>query len=307
MTLIISVTTPEGIVMASDSRQSQRNNKNMTRISTNSANKIFSINNRVIVATAGLAFFADNSGIQRNVSEYIREFTKLTDYEELTVKEIAYQLHDFLNNKYPWEEQLEMSAQQFKMEAQRSGSQIISMDKKSDGIEFKIRQPNGLIEDGKLNIEVINILISGYNTDGSSETYEIRSPGIIDIKRRSGEYGSTWIGQGDLVSRLILGYDGRLLNLPSFGEIFQKNQEQTIQQLRGLEYNIQWGLLTLQDAIDLAVFLIKSTETLQKYGDGINMDIGEIQGVGGPIDVVVITKDNGIEWLKHKTLTVPEY
>ena len=68
-------------------------------------------------------------------------------------------------------------------------------------------------------------------------------------------------------------------------------------QLRGLEYYIQWNLITLQDAVDLAVFLIKSTSMIQNYADGINMDVGDFQGVGGPIDVVLITKD-GINWIK---------
>mgnify|MGYP006369969525 CR=1 FL=1 len=49
MTLIINVTTPEGIVMASDSRQSQRNIKQYTRISTNSAKKLFALTDKVIV------------------------------------------------------------------------------------------------------------------------------------------------------------------------------------------------------------------------------------------------------------------
>ena len=36
MTLIINIVTPEGIIMASDSRQTERNIKQFTRISTNS-------------------------------------------------------------------------------------------------------------------------------------------------------------------------------------------------------------------------------------------------------------------------------
>ena len=54
MTLIINIVTPEGIIMASDSRQTERNIKQFTRISTNSAIKLFSLNDRVIVGTAGL-------------------------------------------------------------------------------------------------------------------------------------------------------------------------------------------------------------------------------------------------------------
>jgi 3D (Asp-Asp-Asp) domain-containing protein len=85
----------------------------------------------------------------------------------------------------------------------------------------------------------------------------------------------------------------------------QKND--LLQQLHGLEYNIQWSLMTLQDAIDLSVFLIKSTSMIQRYADGVNMDIGDIQGVGGPIDVAVITQEDGIEWITNQNLTIHDY
>lgn len=57
--------------------------------------------------------------------------------------------------------------------------------------------------------------------------------------------------------------------------------------------------------MDLAVFLIKSTSIMQRYADGISMDVGEIQGVGGPVDVVLITKD-GITWVNKKEVTYSE-
>ena len=76
-------------------------------------------------------------------------------------------------------------------------------------------------------------------------------------------------------------------------------------QIRGLEYFIQWSLITLQDAVDLAVFLIKSTSVMQRFADGISMDVGDYQSVGGPIDVVLITKD-GIKWINKKEITYSE-
>lgn len=304
MTLIINITTPEGIVMASDSRQSQRNIKQITRISTNSAQKLFSVNKRVVVATAGLAFFPDEKGIQTNVSKYIKEFSKEHDLDKLTVKEITYKLHDYINNKYPWEQQLDLSAQQLRIEAEQKGAQVLSIEKLNNSIKFKIKQANGRIEEGSLDIEAVDVLVSGFNLDGTYETYQLRSPGEITKKRGFNEHGSTWVGQGDAVSRLILGYDNRMLNLPIYQKM--KNQKELITQLHGLEYNIQWGLMTLQDAVNLATFLIKSTSMIQKYADGINMDIGDVQGVGGPIDIAIITKENGVEWINKKQVYYPE-
>jgi 20S proteasome alpha/beta subunit len=305
MTLIINVTTPDGIVMASDSRQSQRNIKQITRISTNTADKLFQVNKQVIVGTAGLAFFPNEKGMPTNVSKYINDFSNDNDLDELTVKEIAYKLHDYINARYPWEKQLDLSAQQLKIEAEQKGAQVLSIEKLEDSIEFKIKQVNGRIEEGHLDIEAVDILVSGYNDDGTTQTYELRCPGEITLERDVEEYGSTWVGQGDVVSRIILGYDSKMLNMP----VFQRNNNQKnelITQLHGLEYNIQWGLMTLQDAINLAVFLIKSTQMIQRYADGINMDIGDVQNVGGPIDIAVIRDGEGIEWINKKQLYYPQ-
>ena len=302
MTLIINIVTPEGIVMASDSRQTERNLKQFARISTNSANKLFTLNDRVIVATAGLAFFADETGIRKNVSEYIEKFKEDTNLDNLTVDEISNRLHDFINKEYPWEKQLDISAQQLEIEADRNGEKILSIDKKNDSIEFKIKQPSGRIKEGHLNIEPVNLLVSGYNPDGTAETYEVNAPGERILKRHNNEYGCTWLGQGDVVSRLILGYDSKVFNIPLIKSMNKHSLEDLRSQLRGLEYYIQWNLITLQDAVDLAVFLIKSTAMIQNFADGINMDVGDFQGVGGPIDVVLISKD-GIEWINKKEIT----
>lgn len=302
MTLIINIVTPEGIVMAADSRQTERNIKQFTRISTNSANKLFSLNNRVLVGTAGLAFFADNTGIRKNVSKYIESFKKENNLENLTVNEISTRLHEYINQEYPWEKQLDISAQQLEVEAKRNGEKILSIERRNHSIDFKIKQPSGRIKEGHLNIEPVNLLISGYNPDGTTETYELKSPGELHLIREDKEFGCRWVGQGDVVSRLILGHDSKLFKVPAIKSMSKKSIDEIKTQIRGLEYFIQWDLLSLQDAVDLASFLIKSTSIMQRYSDGINMDVGDFQAVGGPIDVAIITND-GICWIKKKEIT----
>ena len=75
---------------------------------------------------------------------------------------------------------------------------------------------------------------------------------------------------------------------------------------RNVEYNVSWNLLPLQDAIDMAVFLIKTTETMQKFSCGIIGENTEIPAVGGPIDVAVITKNDGIKWINRKEPYFPD-
>lgn len=93
--------------------------------------------------------------------------------------------------------------------------------------------------------------------------------------------------------------------MPVFDRM-SNHKKELLNQLHGLEYNIQWGLMTLQDAINLAVFLIKSTQMIQAYADGINMDIGDVQNVGGPIDIAVIRLDEGVDWINKKQLHYPQ-
>jgi len=305
MTLIINITTPEGIVLASDSRQTIRNN-DVRRVFTDNTRKLFRVNDRVMVGTAGLAFFVDETGIQKNMSKYMDEFTKSMDLADLTVKEVAHNLHDFINNKYPWEQQLDMSAKQLRIETEKSGAQILSLEKLSDSIKFKIKQLNGRIEEGRLNIELIEMIVAGFNKDGTAETYILQSPGSITKKRGFHEHGSTWIGQGDTVARILLGYDAKLLNLPIIKKNIKNEVNELTNQLHGLEYNINWNLMNLQDAVNLAVFLINTTAFIQQYADGVFMDSGDVQGVGGPIDVAIITEKDGIRWIRQKKITYPE-
>jgi len=41
---------------------------------------------------------------------------------------------------------------------------------------------------------------------------------------------------------------------------------------------------------------------MQRFSDGINADPGDMPGVGGPIDVAVITPDKGFMWINKKKL-----
>lgn len=73
-------------------------------------------------------------------------------------------------------------------------------------------------------------------------------------------------------------------------------------QLRSLEYVIQWGTMTLQDGIDFSVLAIGTTTAIQRFSDGVMGDPGDIPGVGGPIDVAVITPEKGFVWVSKKNL-----
>jgi hypothetical protein len=105
--------------------------------------------------------------------------------------------------------------------------------------------------------------------------------------------------------RIILGYDSRIRNAKFVNEAIQKyNEEEVNKQLRNLEYAIQWGTMALQDAIDFCALMVQTTSAIQRFSDGITADPGSMPGVGGPVDVAIITPKQGFVWISKKKLKV---
>jgi len=306
MSLVINTTTPEGIVLAADSRQSFRNRKGMARIGSDNASKLFQLNKRVGVAITGLAFLSEN-GELKSINKFIEQFKRETDLDKLDVKEIAEKLHYLFNKKYNWQEQLDVLQKKIKNDLQQQGCEIIEIKKEQYVVKFRFKNAQGVINDGFGSIDSINFLVAGYNKDSSYEVYVGCIPGEIDKKRdskeKNKEYGASWVGQADVVSRIVLGWDGRIGNIKFVNEAIQKyGQEEINNQLRNLEYVIQWGTMSLQDAIDFCVLMIQTTSAIQRFSDGIAADPGDMPGVGGAVDVAVITPGKGFVWINKKKL-----
>jgi len=306
MSLVINTTTPEGIVLAADSRQSYRNMKGMARIGSENAMKLFQINRRIGVGITGLAFLPEG-GVQKNISQYIEEFRRGSKVKKMEVKEVARKLHHLFNDKYHWQEQLDQIKANIQNDLASKGCTILQMEMDGSLLKFTFRTPQGSIENGMARADPIELLVAGYNPDGSYQVYSVAIPGPVqklrDSQKPNIQYGSSWIGQGDVAARIVLGFDGRIQNVEFVKEAIQNKNEQEIQsQLRGLEYAIQWGTMTLQDAIDFATLMIQTTSAIQRFSDGINADPGDMPGVGGPINVAVITPDHGFVWVKKKKL-----
>jgi hypothetical protein len=307
MSLAINTTTPEGIVLAADSRQSYRNRKNMSRIGSDAATKLFLINNRIGVAVTGLAFLQED-GIPKNVSKFIEQFKREVDVEKLSVKDVADKLHYIFNKKLNWEDQLNKLPEKIKNDFQNQGIEVIELKKEQYNVKFKIKDRNGQVKDGVAGIDGLVLFVAGYNPDGSHEVYNVYIPGEIKQRRDSAkkgmEYGANWIGQTDVVSRIVKGWDPRIFNAPFVNEaIRQKGQKEVEKQFNGLEYAINWGAMTLQDAIDFTVLTIETTSAIQRFSDGIQADPGDMPGVGGPVDVLVLMPE-GPKWIQKKELTI---
>jgi hypothetical protein len=99
------------------------------------------------------------------------------------------------------------------------------------------------------------------------------------------------------ISRLVLGFSS------SLGQILEKAlgvpPEQVAPALMTIQANLQQqGTLVhpampLQDAIDLAEFLVHTAIQYHRFAPGA-------PGVGGPIEIAAISKHEGFKWVKRK-------
>ena len=295
--------------MAADSRQSYRNQKGMARIGSDTASKLFQLNKRIGCVIAGIAFLPSDGGI-KNISAFVEEFKRREELERMNVRDVSEKLYNFFSEKYDWKNAINNLKESIKRDLEYRGFQLVSDFEEEKGIlKFRFKDKMGVEQQGVAGVDRIDIMVAGFNHDGSHQVFIGNIPGELTEQRNSKvkgkEFGASWIGQIDVASRIVLGWDGRIFSLPFVQETIKSlGAEQIERQLRGLEYQISWGTMTLQDAIDFSTLVIKTTEAIQRFSDGILMDPGDIPGVGGEIDIAVITRDKGFVWVKKKTLKV---
>ena len=104
-------------------------------------------------------------------------------------------------------------------------------------------------------------------------------------------FGIRWGGQSEIAHRIILGYDQRLSSLVPDVDPVSIGKDLTDK----LQTKIPYALLSLQDCVNLAIVLIRTTMTIQSLSL-------ESRGVGGTIEVLVITPNGGVQWVQKREL-----
>lgn len=310
MSLGINTTTSEGIVLAADSRQSYRNQKGMSRVGSDSASKVFKLTDKVGLIVTGLAFLPEN-GILKNISKFIEDFKVTHDLKKLTVAEIGTELEKYFKDKYDYKAQLENLSKIIKGNLMAQGAEVTKLEQKETHIEFTFKDQAKIEKKGIAGVDQLQFIVAGFNRDDSHQSAVVYVPGNTQVSRDSKvkgkEYGANWIGQIDVIARIVLGFDVRIQNLPFVSKAVSEITPEQIQaQLGSLEYVIQWGTMTLQDGIDFSVLAIETTTAIQRFSDGVKADPGDMPGVGGSIDVAVITREKGFVWVSKKKLKVGE-
>ena len=253
----------EGVVLATDNRLTLTASKGgQPPISVNydNATKLFSFpepHDHVMIATYGTAVVG-SSMEPRTAHSYLSELQSSLDDTRMSISKYAIAVQKFFTEK--WDE--------------------------SEGTDD--------------NSPMV-FLVAGYDEEEPYGTvYEARVPNAADPKEwtfGAASFGATWGGQGQIASRIIGGYDPVIPEIisqilkPSDADLaklvtaFQKNAQLTV----------PWGVLPLQDCIDMALFTIRATIQAQQLSIGI-------RGVGGGVDVAYVTRNKGVTFIQRQLL-----
>ena len=130
------------------------------------------------------------------------------------------------------------------------------------------------------------------------KVYAIEIPGRLkpQEQHKNDQFGFSMGGQHDIAYRIFAGYDPGILTF--LQQKLNLNQDQIDglkKDLSQFQLTVPIDAMSLQDCIDWAVFLIRSTITAQSLIIGI-------QGCGGPIDIATITPGDGFRHIQRKEL-----
>ncbi|MEE8576372.1 MAG: hypothetical protein V3T31_03880 [candidate division Zixibacteria bacterium] len=271
------MSTYHGIIVAADSRITSQVGKK-TRVSSEFCEKIVRLGSHASACFSGTAHLINSESHLRSISSLIGQYksnAKLTDSTHADPQVLALGLDSMLTSLY------------------------------NQNLKNVLR--------GQLTI-----FVCGYDKSNERRVYELQYPrraesdaSKVTIKGKVdtiSQTPSSWIlGQYDTYARLIKGYDHTLSKHKWFRSVevitidsFDSTKADTavVEEQLNLDdfgYDIRYDLMTLQDAIDFAVFIVRATIEAQRFNQL------SVQGVGGAIDIAVITPD-GFKWIQHKQL-----
>lgn len=273
MSLGIIFKGPEGIVLAADSRvtlmttikQKQPENQKLVIPATfDNATKLLKINGQDFVGVVTYGLGAIGMKEPRTVHSYMPEF------EVFLAKN---------NSKRLSVKDFSKKFSDFFME-QWNNSDIPKNLPPGNGITF---------------------LIGGYD---KKATYGKIFQVIIPFKpepeefyKNPGSFGIVYGGQKNFVKRLLDGYDSAIIaDIFKFLKLSDEKKKEFMENLKKAPIKrIPYAFLPLQDCVDVSIFLIKTTILMQKW-------LVDIRGVGGAIDVAVVTKAGGFKQIQQKSI-----
>jgi hypothetical protein len=149
----------------------------------------------------------------------------------------------------------------------------------------------------------VGFLFGGYSKPGDlGESWSVEiSKGVAQPPKKLREPnapGVSWGGQGEALQRMILGYSTGIFDILSQVSQSTQNSNEMTQKLAPLlsarlQAPMVFAPMPIQDAIDLARFLVHASEMFSRFMPGPNV-------VGGPIEIAAITKHENFKWISRK-------
>ena len=263
MTIIVCVKINDGLVVASDSTTSFFRTDEKFVQSYDNANKIFNLYKGLPIGamTCGAGNIGSASvstlskDLRRRFSGEDSVFaTWAIDKAAYTMKDVAEKAHTFLSEA-----------------AQAAGTDI--------WLTYWVFGYSA----GRPLPEVWSIVINGKDYPAPT------------LHQGETDFGPRWAGEEEALDRLILGRTRAIL------ESAVKNgleQQSTVEMLTKMGPDLYEHLvmpaMPIQDAIDLARYLVETTMGFSKFS------IVRTKTVGGPVEIAAITKHEGFRWVVRK-------
>jgi hypothetical protein len=149
----------------------------------------------------------------------------------------------------------------------------------------------------------VGFLLGGYSKPGDlGEAWSVEIiQGIAQPPkqlRKPDEAGISWGGQTEILQRMIIGASPGIFSV--LGEVSQPKQSpadianKLLPLITArLQAPIVFAPMPIQDAIDLARFLVHAAIMFSRFSPGPNV-------VGGPIEIAAITKHENFKWISRK-------
>lgn len=270
MTIAISLKVNDGVVLAADSASSifAQEPTGQAGVSNiyNNANKICNLKKDLPV---GVIMWGSGSIGHSSMSTLAKDFRDLAssdkDWEigdkEYTVKQVAENFKKFIFDK-----------------------------------NYKVKFKDWKKKPG------LGFIVAGYSIQGEkkSEFAEEWQCDIIDgqcvgpnLIREPRLTGLTWSGFPEAIARLYLGFGTGLPKVLRECNLDEEKVKEIMQKCRHLTARMLTPPMPIQDAIDLAEFLVVTTINFSRFGPGPPI-------VGGPVEIAAITKHEGFKWVKRK-------
>lgn len=267
MTIALVLRVNEGVVLAADSATTltvQQGDSTQVANVYNNANKVFNLYRGapIGVATWGQGFIRESS-ISMLMKDLRAEFmngTQAFNKDEFKVETVAHMVKKFVfDDRYvpafaEWPAKPELGL----IVAGISSGETI-------GEEYAIvAQPNGAVE-------------------GPTPLAQDDHATV------------TWFGQIEAITRLVIGFSPALPGL--LQAVYGIDPQVVMDKLPtirdALNPNVMTDTMPLQDAIDLAHYLVDVAIRFSQYAPGANV-------VGGEIEVAAMSKHEGFKWISRK-------